>query len=196
MIYFFKSILAHKNEDYSYDQLINGGLDAGLSISNKNMCCPDCVNGIYYLGYNQGLIDIYQELDNSSIRICCIEHSSFTETWANFKNAIGATLPCCNTDFNQAVQEWTMTSSITSPNYDLNAILGTGIFESSSFNGYSGLGILFNYLQLNFPELTAEDYLEILGATVKTGLVIQCYGCETIVASAPTYIDWLSNKQG
>ena len=66
--------------------------------------------------------------------------------------------------------------------------MATGNEESSSFNGYSGLGILFNYLQLNHPELTAEDYLNILGVIVNLGIVIQCNGCEMIISSTDTYI--------
>jgi hypothetical protein len=195
LIYFFKLALSHKNNDNTYDQLIGNALQLGLSVSNKNMCCPDCVNGIYYLGEADSLSNIIQDFSGGATNVCCVDHASSPEIWTTFQNAIGVNLPCCNTDFNIAVEEWSNTSSDTSPNYNLSDIFLKGIFESSSFNGYSGLGILFNYLQLNHPELTSEDYLEILGSIVKNGLVIQCYGCEIIIAGSNTYLRWWKNTQ-
>ena len=165
-------------------------LVGGISISNnKNLCCPDCKNGVYFLGGAQNFIDLYTELSLSTTRICCLEHASTVRTWMNVVEETGDSYPCCNTDFNEAVEQWFSASSSTSVNFDLDDILTLGILESSSFNGYSGLGILFNYLQLNHPELTAEDYLNILGVIVNLGIVIQCNGCEMIIASTDTYID-------
>ena len=168
-------------------------LTAGISISNnKNLCCPDCKNGVYFLGGAQNFIDLYAALSLTTTRICCLEHASTVRTWMNVLDETNDQYACCNTDFNEAVQQWFSASSSTSVNFYLDDILEIGILESSSFNGYSGLGILFNYLQLNHPELTAEDYLNILGVIVNLGIVIQCNGCEMIIASTDTYIDSIS----
>lgn len=165
-------------------------LTAGISISNnKNLCCPDCKNGVYFLGGAQNFIDLYTALSLSTTRICCLEHASTVQTWMDVVAETGDNYACCNTDFNEAVQQWFNASSSTSVNFYLDDILEIGILESSSFNGYSGLGILFNYLQLSHPELTAEDYLNILGVIVNLGIIIQCNGCEMIISSTDTYIN-------
>lgn len=166
-------------------------LTAGISISNnKNLCCPDCKNGVYFLGGAESFITLQQDLLNSKTRICCLEHASSVQTWLNILEATQNQYGCCNTDFNEAVQQWFSASSSTSVNFYLDDILEIGVLESSSFNGYSGLGILFNYLQLTHPELTSEDYLNILGVIVNLGIVIQCNGCEMIMASTQTYLQW------
>ena len=160
-------------------------LTAGISISNnKNLCCPDCKRGVYFLGSAELFLKLYE-----GSNICCLEHLSTVETWLKVLEAIGDT-PCCNTDFNEAVQQWIDSSSSSTANFYLDDLIQLGILESSSFNGYSGLGILFNYLQLTHPELTDEDYLNILGVIVNLGVVIQCSDCEMIIASTETYLKW------
>jgi hypothetical protein len=172
-------------------------LSGGISISNnKNLCCPDCKNGIYFLGGAENFIDLYNGINSTTIRICCLEHASTVETWLKVIEATGNQYGCCNTDFNEAFQQWFDASSSSSANFYLDDLVGLGILESSSFNGYSGLGILFNYLQLNHPELTPEDYLNILGVIVNLGLVIQCNGCEMIMASVETYLKWFETTNG
>jgi hypothetical protein len=162
-------------------------LAAGVSISNnKNLCCPDCKNGVYFLGGAEQFLQLF----NAGTKICCLEHASTIETWLKVLEATQNQYKCCNTEFNEAIQQWFNASSSTSANFYLDDILEIGVLESSSFNGYSGLGILFNYLQLNHPELTAEDYLNILGVIVNLGIVIQCNDCEMIIASTETYLKW------
>lgn len=172
-------------------------LSGGISISNnKNLCCPDCKNGIYYLGGAEQFLMVQQFLLGSRIRICCLEHATTIDTWLKVLEATQDQYSCCNTDFNEAIQQWFDASSSSSANFYLDDLFQIGILESSSFNGYSGLGILFNYLQLNHPELTAEDYLNILGVIVNLGLVIQCNGCEMIMASSETYLKWVEATSG
>lgn len=172
-------------------------LAGGISISNnKNLCCPDCKNGIYYLGGAESFLMVQQFLLGSRTRICCLEHATTVETWLKVLEATQNQYSCCNTEFNEAIQQWFNASSSTSANFYLDDLFEIGILESSSFNGYSGLGILFNYLQLNHPELTAEDYLNILGVIVNLGLVIQCNGCEMIIASTETYLKWVEATGG
>jgi hypothetical protein len=173
-------------------------LTNGISISNnKNICCPDCKNGIYYLGGAEAFTQIYPTISQFKLaRVCCLEHATTVETWLNVIKIIGNDFPCCNTDFNESVELWIAASSSSSAYFYLDDITTIGILESSSFNGYSGLGILFNYLQLNHPELTSEDYLNILGVIVNLGLVIQCNGCEIIMTTPETYITWLQTING
>jgi hypothetical protein len=169
-------------------------LNAGIIISNnKNLCCPDCKRGVYFLGSAENFII----LNESSVTFCCLEHLSSVETWLTVLESLGGTdIPCCHTDFNEAVQQWIESSSSSSANFYLDDLIDLGILESSSFNGYSGLGILFNYLQLTHPELTDEDYLNILGVIVNLGIVIQCNGCEMIISSTETYLKWAEATGG
>lgn len=163
----------------------------GSSISNnKNLCCPDCKNGVYFLGSAENFIDLYGTLDGTSTRICCLEHATTLSTWTNVQEALNEPLTCCNTDFADAFDLWINASSSSSALFYLDDILALGVLESSSFNGYSGLGILFNYLQLNHPELTPEDYLNILGLIVTLGLVIQCNDCEIVMSGLEQYLKW------
>jgi len=167
----------------------------GVSISNnKNICCPDCKNGIYFLGGGASFSNLYSSISNSKTRICCLEHAASIPAWLRLKENIGTDFACCDTDFNEAFELWVAASSSSSAYFYLDDILANGVFESSSFNGYSGLGILFNYLQLSHPELTSEDYLNILGVIVNLGFVIQCNGCELVMASTDQYVKWWSTN--
>lgn len=58
-----------------------------------------------------------------------------------------------------------------------------GFFETSSYNGYSGMGILYNYLQLNKPTLSEIDYLNMLGILTKVGFKITCVDCRINIQS-------------
>lgn len=175
---------------YTLSLALTQVLSYGISISNnKNLCCPDCKNGVYFLGGAQNFIDLYAALSLTTTRICCLEHTSTLETWMTVLTETNDEYACCNTDFNEVVQQWFSASSSSTAYFNLDDVLKTGVLESSSFNGYSGLGILFNYLQLSHPELTAEDYLNILGVIVNLGIVIQCNGCEMTIASTNVYTE-------
>jgi len=110
--------------------------------------------------------------------------SEFQNSWSRYSES---KIKCCDTDFNEVVTEWIEASSSTSVNYVLDIVIAEGIFESSSFNGYSGLGILFNYLQLNHPELTADDYLDILGTIMQEGIIVYCADCSISISSELAY---------
>jgi hypothetical protein len=62
-----------------------------------------------------------------------------------------------------------------------------GFFETSSYNGYSGMGILYNYLQLNKPTLNEIDYLNMLGILTKVGFKITCVDCRTNIQSIKVF---------
>lgn len=171
-------------------------LTTGITISNnKDYCCPDCKNGIYYLGGPEQFLRLSEVLDANEI--CCLEHYTSIESWLKVLEAIGQTAPkCCNTDFSEAMSNWINASSTTSDYFYLDELTQLGLVESSSFNGYSGLGILFDYLQLNHPELTEEDYLNILGVIINLGIVVQCNGCEMVISSAETFLKWYEAVNG
>ena len=160
-------------------------LDSGITISNnKDFCCPDCKTGLYFLGSPQ----IFTSLTNNDVtlkKICCIEHYTTAATWIQYLKNLD--IKCCNTDFAEVINNWINASSTTSTYFYLDALTDLGLVESSSFNAYSGLGILFNFLQLNNPELTSEDYLNILGVIINLGVVIECNGCEMSISSVDTY---------
>jgi hypothetical protein len=180
-------------------------LHAGLLISNnKEYCCPDCKNGVYFLGNTE----LYLKLSESCTDIfCCVEQYNSIESYLKYAEAIGGgdAVParvakskavavsrtvnkgCCDTDFTPSFQEWIHLSNSESDYFYLSRLLELGMFESSSFNSYSGVGILINYLKLNHPELTGEDYLNILGVISKLGIVVYCNGCEMIISSVDTF---------
>lgn len=171
---------------YTLASALEYTLSQGISISNnKNICCPDCRSGIYALGN----LTVFQNLLNilTPSDICCIEHYSTLATWIVFQESWAryseSKIKCCDTDFNEVVTEWIAASSSVNSNYYLDTIINEGIFEESSFNGYSGLGILFNFLQLNHPELTADDYLDILGIMMEQGVVVYCSDCSITISS-------------
>lgn len=153
-----------------------------LSMTNSGtLCCPDCKNGIYYLG-NQ---DYFNQIADAGERFCCIESLGL-----NLKESKNANIKCCDTDFLSAVQNWIQQLS----NYDLaNASFSIGdinsIVESSSFNGYSGLGIVLNFLQLNYPDLDPVLYVLFIGVILTYGIVIKCEGCKITFYTAQTYLD-------
>lgn len=166
-------------------------LTSGISISNnKDYCCPDCINGFYYLGSSQNL----QSLLNvqSNLRICCIEHYASISEWKKLtevlKNLGYPNINCCDTDFSEAAQNWLTASTTANGLFYLEDLINAGIIEVSSFNGYSGLSILFDFLKLNHPELQPEDYLNILGVIINLGLIIKCDGCNMTISSVNTYI--------
>jgi hypothetical protein len=159
-----------------------------LSMTNSGtLCCPDCKNGIYYLGNYTMLNDI---LDNGE-KICCIEYLALNLRTKNFD------VKCCGTDFLSSVQAWLQQLS----NYNLENIpfpIGdiNSIVEVSSFNGYSGLGILLNFLQLNYPDLEQIIYVLIMYVILNYGIVIKCDGCKIQFYTAQTYLETLGDGGG
>ena len=166
-------------------------LTSGISISNnKNLCCPDCRSGLYFVGDDALVLNLIQ--DSTISDICCIEHLSSVSRWSAVLAAWVlkyTTQPkCCDTDFSKAAELWIQASSAATNYFYLSSITQNGIFETSSFNNYSGIGILFNYLQLNHPELTASDYLNLLGIIANLGIVVKCSDCSMSISSVSTYI--------
>jgi hypothetical protein len=169
-------------------------LSSGISISNnKNLCCSDCRSGLYFIGNNTGALNLIQ---NSSVaEICCIEHISSFSTWSvvleTWLSEYTTQPKCCDTDFSELSQLWIQAASAANNYFYLNTIIENGIFETSSFNNYSGLGILFNYLQLNHSELTANDYLNLLGVIAALGIVVKCNDCQMTITSTNIYLPGL-----
>lgn len=189
LIYLFKHVFALiDNTPLSLVNTLTDTLQNGLSISNnEKFCCPDCKDGVYFVGNSTQFALLYTKLTQPNFKLCCQEHLAPAENWNFFQNIKGFDLDCCETDFNQAIQLWLNASALTNSITDLNTIIANGIYESSSFNEYSGMGILFNYLQLNNPELTEDDYLNILNIITTIGIVIECDDCRILIISQSVY---------
>jgi hypothetical protein len=99
---------------------------------------------------------------------------------------------CCNTEFSDVIELWISASSASNANFYLDDIINDGVFETSSFNGLSGLGILFNYLQLTHPELTPDDYLNILGIITSLGFVSNCNKCSLTISDIGAYVNYIN----
>ena len=168
-------------------------LTSGISVSNnKNLCCPDCKSGLYTIGNLESMTAL---METVSPELCCVEHMSSLQTWTSFsstwKEKYGIDPKCCNTEFSDVIELWINASSSSNSNFYLDDVINTGIFETSSFNGLSGLGILFNYLQLSYPTLTADDYLNILGIISSLGVVVSCDKCAMTISNISTYINYI-----
>lgn len=173
-------------------------LTNGISLSNnENICCPDCINGLYVIGNRAVIGDI---IDNETPpKLCCVEHQSILGIWNSFLiqwyDSYNTTnVKCCDTDFSEVVKLWIASSNSASAEFYLSEIIQSGIFESSSFNGMSGLGILYNYIKALHPDFTAADYLNILGVITNLGIVVECKGCTIKIASGKTFMEFYYNN--
>jgi hypothetical protein len=169
-------------------------LTSGISVSNnKNLCCPDCKSGLYTIGNLESMTAL---INTDAPELCCVEHMSSLQTWSTFSSTWNSKYKgdpkCCNTEFSDVIELWINASSSSNSNFYLDDVINTGIFETSSFNGLSGLGVLFNYLQLSYPTLTADDYLNILGIISSLGVVVSCDKCAMTISDIPTYIDYIN----
>ena len=153
-----------------------------LSMTNSgNLCCPDCKTGVYYLGNS----NFFEQILKLGENFCCVEYIGLD---------LNYNLKCCNTDFLNAIQNWIKQLAaydLANSSFSLNDI--SSIVESSSFNGYSGLGIVLEFLQLNYPDLDPIIYVLITGIILIYGIVIKCDGCKIAFYTAQGYIDSLNN---
>jgi hypothetical protein len=169
-------------------------LTSGILISNNDfLCCSDCASGLYFLGDLDSTTDLISS-QVPSADICCVEHYSSVSTWSTFLQTwilTNSSAPvCCNSDFSELAQQWFTEANSSTAYFYLDALINNGVFEISAFNNHSGLGILFNYLMLNHPELTSDDYLNLLGVLIKLGVVIKCDGCSINISSTTTYLNY------
>tara|TARA_R110001592_G_scaffold64112_2_gene196827 strand:- start:3526 stop:4257 length:732 start_codon:yes stop_codon:yes gene_type:complete len=168
----------------------------GISISNnKNICCPDCDSGVYFIGDSTEITDFLNKSATHYSKICCLEHESSVAIWKTLQTFYetlsgNAKIQCCNTDFKDKLSQWVALSESTNAYFNLDTLLNAGTFEASSFNLYSGLGIILDYLQLNQKTLTATDYLNILGIILKLGFVVNCESgdCNIQISAMKTYL--------
>ena len=175
-------------------------LNSGIVATNTSrLCCPDCTDprGFYFLGgcTNLGqVVDYFTPVGQTAKYQCCIEYKTNVAQLACLTAAVGGKLPeCCNTDFMSAYDAWMEASafgSLTVPvNYsDLSDL---ELIEASAFNGYSGLGIMFNYLQTAHPELTPLDYYGIYLVIANYGVVVKCGDCNITIGSANLFTQQL-----
>jgi|LakMenEpi03Aug12_release.lakeMendotaPanAssembly.Ray.scaffolds.fasta_scaffold766878_1 hypothetical protein len=193
----------HVGNTYDLPLALIQVLNRGLSVSNnKTLCCPDCDSDTYALGGRQNLLDVANGGGDADIpvhvKLCCIEHNSSVQSWNAFKEDyidIWNYVPdCCETDFQDASKLWIQASTTQDGYFYLFDIMLSGIYESSSFNGMSGLGILYNYLQTMHPDFTAVDYLSILGIITSLGLVVKCNGCEMLIGGSDAANGYFYNR--
>ena len=166
----------------------------GISVSNnETICCPDCKNGIYVIGNRPVMVDIISA--ETPPKLCCIEHQSSLFIWNSFLSQWNevydnTNIKCCDTDFSEVIKLWIASSNSAEGEFYLSEIIERGIFESSSFNGMSGLGILYTYIKTLHSDFTAADYLNILGVITNLGVVVECKGCSITISSAKTFIEF------
>jgi len=180
---------------HTIDTALVSVLVNGISVTNStDICCPDCKSDLYFIVDNAEITNFLNEATDNWLKICCLEHEASVSTWKTIKalyetKSGGAVVKCCNTDFNDKISRWTSLSIATDAYFNPETLLNSGAFESSSFSGYSGLGIILDYLELNKTDLTATDYLNILGIILKLGFVVSCEGadCNVQISAMKVY---------
>ena len=186
------SSYVHTGNIYDLPLALVSVLSKGISISNNtNLCCPDCKSGLYVVGTVSEMLNLLNVQDYVP-KLCCIEHQSSLYNWEVFVDSwvdVYNTQPkCCDTDFSDVMKLWTTSANSATGYFYLDELLKTGIFESSSFNTLSGLGILHNYLKTFHTTLVAADYLNILGIIANLGLVVECNNCSITISDIQTFI--------
>lgn len=167
----------------------------GISLSNnETLCCPDCSTSFYALGSGGVVNSIYN--NDTPIRLCCIEHNSSVLNWNQFEsnwiNAFGSAPDCCESDFQDAIKLWIAESNSASAYFYLSDIIDSGLFESSSFNQMSGLGIIYNYIKTMHSDFTSADYLNILGIINHMGILVKCDGCKLVMGGWEAFTSTLA----
>tara|TARA_R100000654_G_scaffold27795_1_gene52127 strand:- start:355 stop:1086 length:732 start_codon:yes stop_codon:yes gene_type:complete len=181
---------------HSIDSAMISVLLNGISISNdKNICCPDCNSGLYFIGDDTEITDFLNDSASNYLKICCLEHESSVAVWKTINTlyktqSSNAKIQCCDTDFKDKLTQWVALCESTDAYFNLDTLLNAGVFEASSFNLYSGLGIILDYLQSRQLSLTATDYLNILGIILKLGFVVNCENgdCNIQISAMKTYL--------
>jgi hypothetical protein len=175
-------------------------LNTGIVATNTTrLCCPDCTDprGFYFLGDCSNLaavVNYFTPVGKTAKYPCCIEYKTNIAQLDCLVTAIGGTLPpCCNTDFMSAYNAWMEAAELGSlpVTVDYNTLNDLELIEASAFNGYSGLGIMFNYLQTAHPELTPLDYYGLYIVIVTYGIVVKCGDCNITIGSANLFTQQL-----
>ena len=171
-------------------------LQSGLVVSNNTkLCCPDCDsnNGFYFLGNSENLVQTatYFLIDGPLTYPCCIEYKLNFTRLEQLTQSFNGDLPeCCGTDFIDHYASWFQSADLSSLDFDIDytALNNLELIEGSTFNGYSGLGIMYNYLQSKYPDLTALDYYGLYLVIVNYGIVVKCGDCNITIGSSNLYV--------
>lgn len=162
-------------------------LDTGyfVHVNTKNLCCPDCPTsncgeGVWYFGDKDGFRDFTQFLGLDVVRpksqVCCTNYFGnpsmfYLEEGGPYET--NCTLYSCCNQFNQEYINQLLTTLISFYGiyslFVLNTTLSGGVFEYSTFQGDSSLGIIldcFNRISDVFKPVFAELLLK--------GIVISC----------------------
>jgi hypothetical protein len=162
-------------------------LDTGyfVHVNTKNLCCPDCPStncgaGVWYFGKYSRFKDFTQFLGLDVVPptsyVCCTNYFSNPKhfyTEGSGSNTTNCTLYSCCNQFNQEYINQLLTTFISfSGIYSLiviNDTLSGGVFEYSTFQGDSSLGIILDCFN-RFSDVFKPVFFELLFK----GIVISC----------------------
>lgn len=161
-------------------------LDTGyfVHVNTKNLCCPDCPTsncgeGVWYFGGNTGFRDFSQFLGLDVVRpksqVCCTNYfgnpSMFYSEEGPYETS--CTLYSCCNQFNQEYINQLLTTVISFSGINsliaINGFLSMGMFEYSTFQGDSSLGIILDCFN-RFSSTFKPTFFELLF----DGIVISC----------------------
>lgn len=170
-------------------------LDTGyfVHVNTKNLCCPDCPTsncgeGVWYFGGRIGFRDFTQFLGldvvpptapvgTSKLRqVCCTNYFGnpsmfYLEEGGPYET--NCTLYSCCNQFNQEYINQLLTTFISFTGINsliiINSILHGGMFEYSTFQGDSSLGVILDCMS-RFSSTFMSTFFELLF----DGIVISC----------------------
>lgn len=188
---YHKAVAVVSREDNLADA-VSSVLNQGLVLSHSGkICCPDCTakNGYYYLGSYTGFKTIaalyHQIVPPSPIYTpvkypCCLNKSLTATDAADFKvRFLNLEPPCCDTSFPEVFDELLNETGLAL------LLSNQSVIEASTFNSFSGLQIVYDYLKLE--GILDEDIASFFLGVFTSGLVIKCVDCDIIISSVSSY---------
>lgn len=173
------------------DRLLDKGIN--LSASDIDVCCPPC-NPYIFASVETFLK--FAEAYGAPIP-CCYNLIASTETFLKFAEAVGtggsAEGPCLgNESFSDCYQEL-----ISGQDQDfIDRILDKGIVEMGHIGnsgGESNLCLINTFIRTAFnlqTDTPPSSLAEIIDRILDKGIVVECIGEGSIMASMETYLKW------
>jgi hypothetical protein len=168
-------------------------LDKGLIIpESAEVCCPTC--NPYVFASVETFLKFAEAVNcgTPGTCTCCSRVNASVETYLKYAEAVGNEIESCenNEAFMDCLEE--IQNQLSLP--EINILLDKGIVEYGSLGTPASTQLcLINTFALsafNIQTGNTSTYFEIITRILDKGIVIDCTGTETIIASVETYLKW------
>jgi hypothetical protein len=168
-------------------------LNTGIIASNDaGICCPDCNDkyGFYFLGglakFNALAVTFKFNTTSVSCKApCCLNIYIDKATHAIYSSNIKIKPDCCNTSFTSDVA--ILGQMINNP----ALFSAMGLIEFNTIREASSIGTLVTSIAAKYSGITETEWSAIFTALFDTlGIVVKCFDCGIIIASANTFNSW------